>query len=504
MKTLRLDNFSNEMNNFVSAKHLDQKTAQVLLDGNGVHGSLRPESAPAELGVYELSALDHYGWIDRTVIKWYDKNYWSLDNAEVAPFYGGDLGYLGVPPHADTLSIAACAPAGTGLAGNFKYCMTVLTAEGWESAPGEMEARWWSGISLTDQAVSITLPAAKDLDDIVSAIRIYRTPANDSEYYLIGEYSLAQLGTTITDELSDLDLVFNISLETVNYLPPPDKGKFLTENDGTFYLAVGDRLYIGKSPHAWHPMNWISGFDGDITGITKEFSGILVFTANKASRVLGSDINTLTKQELPTQQGCINNRTIGKIGNVPIWCSNDGICIWDGSQVQLVSFGRYEFNDVPLHAVCANDRYHLFFEDKSIIYDRRGVDVFRESSVTCDYGWYDAAQDKFYTVKVQPDNSKLVYLFGSGEIMKFIYLSGILPTDGTVLCLWYRFIVDAAGSVDVIITTDKGKQASFTLNGRGKIWSYLPKSFYAHGVTVQIESRYEVFAFELEYEVKGK
>ena len=212
----------------------------------------------------------------------------------------------------------------------------------------------------------------------------------------------------------------------------------------------------------------------------------------------------MTKQELPSQQGCINYRTIGQIGNVPIWCSNDGICIWDGSNIQLVSFGRYEFDDIPLHAVCANDRYHLFFEAKSVVYDRRGVDVFRESSVICDYGWYDASQDKFYIVNIQEDSSKLVYIFGDGEDLQFVYVSGIIPTDGTVMRSWYKFIVDSAGSVDVIITTDRGKQASFTLAGSGKRWSYLPKSFYAHGVTVQIKSRFEVFAFEIENEVRGK
>lgn len=505
MKTLRIDDFSAGMNNYVSAKHTG-KAAQLLRDATGSHGSLYPVKAPLELGTYELSALNHYGWLDRTVSKWYGKHYWSFNDAEALPYYGGELGYLGVNPHDTPLVIAETAPTGTGLSGNYKYCITLLTAEGWESAPGQMTDTWWSKINVTEKAINITLPDAGDLDEIISAVRIYRTGEEGSDYYMIGEYERDALGAVISDELSDLDLFFNISLETTNYLPPPDGGKFLTENDGTFYLAVGDRLYMSKQSnlHAWNPMNWISGFDGDISGITKEFSGILVFTANRSYRILGNDLATLTKQELPTQQGCINYRTIGKVGNVPIWCSNDGICIWDGSKVQLVSFGRYELNDVPLHAVCANDRYHLFFADKSVVYDRRGVDTFRESSVICDYGWYDAGQDKFYIVDIQEDSSKLIYIFGDGEDLQFVYVSGIIPTDGTVMRLWHRFIIDSAKSVNVIVTTDRGKQSNFTLAGSGKRSNYLPKSFYAHGVTVQIESQYEVFGFEIEYEVTGK
>ena len=281
MQTLRMDNFSAGMNNYVSAKHVG-KAAQLLRDANSSPGSLRPESAPLELGTYELSALNHYGWTNRSVTKWYDKYYWSFNDAEAAPYYGGELGYLGVDPYGSLLPLAEATPTGTGLSGTYNYCITLLTAEGWESAPGQMEDKWWSSINVTNKAIAITLPDAGDLDAIISAVRVYRTGTEGSDYYMIGEYTLAELGGSITDELSDLDLFFNLSLETANYLPPPDGGKFLTESDGTFYLAVGDRLYISKQSnlHAWNPLNWISGFGGDITGIRKEFNGILVFTAN--------------------------------------------------------------------------------------------------------------------------------------------------------------------------------------------------------------------------------
>jgi hypothetical protein len=323
---------------------------------------------------------------------------------------------------------------------------------------------------------------------------------------MIGQYNAAtELGTTITDALADIDLVLNTPLETINLLPPPARGKYLTERDGVFYVAVGDRLFISAqgNPNAWNPSNWI-GFEGyDITGITKEYNGVLVFTSNKAYRVTGSGITDLSKQEIPGQQGCINYRTIGSAGTAPAWCSNDGICIWDGSSIQIVSKQRYVLQGEPLHAVCANDRYYLFMSSGMVIFDYRAGGVFRSMDESTTYGWYDADLDRFYMADVNAENTLSIRVFEAGNNLMLKYISGVLPQDGIVQKRFRRIFADAAGEIIAKIVSDTGRTLNVIMQGSGKVQAFFPAGFYGRGVTVQLESTYPIYSFTIEYEEIG-
>ena len=66
-------------------------------------------------------------------------------------------------------------------------------------------------------------------------------------------------------------------------------GFYLTELNGTFYLAVADRLYASEqsNPHRWNPLNYLL-FDSSISGIGKDDTGLVVLTNNRAYRVTGT------------------------------------------------------------------------------------------------------------------------------------------------------------------------------------------------------------------------
>lgn len=501
MKMLHVNNFSGGINNYVSPKAIPDGQMQELCNGIGDGICLRPAKAPAAIGEYTLEELGHYGWINRSVVKWFGRWYWSFNDAEAPPYYGGNVTAPGVQY---PLSAPAVSSSGTGLTGTYQYCITFLNASLWESAPGESSVQWWATLVLDNTAGAITLPSV--VPDDIAYMRLYRTVDQGNTFYMVGQYNTFEYaGEVINDSLADIDLVLNNPLETINLLPPPPGGRFLTERDGVFFLAVDDRLFVSaqSNPNAWNYSNWI-GFEGnDITGITKEYNGILVFTANKTFRVTGSDITNLAKQEIPGQQGCLNWRTIGTAGPSPAWMSNDGLCIWDGSQITIVSKQRYVFNGDPVHAVCANDKYYLFMTVGVVVFDYRAGGVFRTMNETTEYGWYDADLDRFYMADTNSANLLDIRVFEAGDNLKYKYISGMLPQDGMTQKRFRRLFIDAGGRVTVQITADTGRTFNLILQGSGKLHCYLPAGFYGRGITVQLESSSAIYVFTVEYEEIG-
>ena len=363
MKTYGVNSFAGGMNNNASARLLSENTAQLIQNREVATGSLKSVKDWEFTGQTNPEEMGHYGAENRSFVRWYNRYYWSINDALTSPYYGGNTVVPGITPPSTPPTINPSG--GSGLTGTYKYCWTYMNADNFESAPGANE-EWYSSATLVAQAGSYTLPAVWPTG--VDKIIIYRTTDEGNTFYYINEHDSTDIGSTFNDTELDLDIVFRESMNTLYHLPPPDGGKYLTERDGIFFLAVGDRLYFSEpaNPHAWKVLSWI-GFNDTITAIGQEFSGIIVFTANKAYRVTGTDADTIMKTEIPGNQGCPNHRTFAMLSNTPVWESNDGICMWDGSAVKLVNYGRYNIGFTSIHAVSGNDAYYLFHENGCVL-----------------------------------------------------------------------------------------------------------------------------------------
>jgi hypothetical protein len=211
-------------------------------------------------------------------------------------------------------------------------------------------------------------------------------------------------------------------------------------------------------------LNFIA-FDDTIRGITAEFQGVLVFTANNTYRVTGaSSLETLTKQAIPGNQGCVKHTTIAQISNAPIWLSNDGICLWNGESITVIS--RQVINTTRLQVVCAvsaNDCYYLFLEDGAIVYDHRNGDIFTKLDFTCRYAWYDANTDVLY---LQRDNG--IFLYSAADKEKYTYLSGYIGILESTFTFYKEVIVALEGSADVVFTVEGKKVFDVYVNKSGK------------------------------------
>lgn len=436
-KSYTVRNFSGGMNDWLHPSLLPENTASGLSNAEVSDGKLSPIRRPLLLRYSDPTLYGHYGTRDRSVVKWYNRYYWSENEALTSPYYGGnEENYLGLPypkysGSGANVTITASNPetGESGLSGSYKYCVCYVNANGWEGAPGSLE-EYEKAVELSGKWGKVTVTWS---DTRISYAKVYRTGANGADFYCVGE--IRESGGNLIDKTEDDLLVMLNGLESEENYPPPDGGRYLTEYGGVFFLAVGSVLYFSRqgNPHAWPTVQFLS-FDDTITGVVPEFQGILVFTRNNAYRVTGAEnAETITKTYIPGNHGCLNFRSISAVNNAPIWLSNDGICLWDGSSVGVPSYQVKTTRYIGVkYAVSANDKYYLFLTSRCIVFDRKNGDIFYELDLTCDYAWYDADGDELY---LQIGGG--LYQYGAGESMTFRYESGHI---GESELTWKKFL----------------------------------------------------------------
>jgi len=427
------------MNDWIHPMLLESNLAAKLVNADVSNGKLVPIKQPRKLEGTTPEYYGNYGNKDRSAIKYNGRNYWSDNKAATSPYYGGDPeNYLGIPyptyGEDGNVQIDLTNVGSNPLTGAFKYCVTFVSENGWESAPG----------SLTDYEVEATISGKSPLvtvtwdvtnwgtkDQSISYAKVYRTADNGADFFEVGEIhynynSLTQTGsfTTLTDEMPDETLLLQNPLTSQENYPPPDAGKYLCENNGVFFLAQGTLLYFSSvgNPHAWPTTQFLT-FDDEITGITPEFMGILVFTRNNVYRVIGADNpETIQKIYIPGNHGCISWRSIAMLNNAPVWLSNDGICLWDGNNISVPSYRVVKTDDLAEKVkwgATSNDRYFLILRRDTIVYDIRNGGIFYKLNMTYDYAWFDDGSGRFFL-----QDAGGVYLYaGSDENLPIQYSS---------------------------------------------------------------------------------
>ncbi len=487
---ITVSDFSAGLNTRMSPQALPVNAARELNNADVSRGYLKAVNNTDTANFLTALEAGHCGSASRSVVEWFGSHYWTDNDT---PAYGGEDRTLGIPYPTMRPTLAAGIDTGDVFNGTYRYCITHLSDDGWESAPGESDD-YYDEVDVSSKT-TVELTAIPARPDGIDAIRIYRTAANGADFYLVDELSNDE--TTYTDEMDDVDLLLSTALSTLGWLPPADGGRYLTERDGVFFLAVGEKLYFSESgnPHAWQSLNWI-GFDDTITAIGKEYQGLLVMTNNRVYRVTGTDADTIVKQEIPDRQGCPNWRTLATVGNTPIWMSNDGLCIWDGDKVSIVTKDRYDFEFTPIHATVANDSYYLWHSMGSLVLDHRSGDVLRELDLTCDYAWYDADNDALYL-----EGSDDIQEFGAGEPLLWTYRSPWLAGGSlTTLKRFRRLFVTSTCPVTLSLYTDGDLRFTREIPGSGRRQLRLPAGTMGRYAEVVISGSGTLREYTLDYD----
>ena len=309
----------------------------------------------------------------------------------------------------------------------------VLSLELWQY-PGAGNV-FWTDVSAITETVSgaqeIKLYNIPQPDTTsVKSVRIYRTVANGIDFYLVGEFPVGV--TEVMDSSDSTTLLLSKQLDVTRFAYRPvyiydasgnygiGKCRYLTEANGTFFLAYKDRVYLSEpaNPHSWPLANYLV-FDDDVTGIAREALGILVFTKNSTYIVTGTTWQTISSHRLPSVQGCTDWRTITYLRNAPMWMSNDGLCRYafepdiNGKILRVVSEHKYKFDPAYRFALVANDVYYLWYDDWCVCVDfRNGGSVYRRD-IKCLVADYDQYND---VVVILKDDDHYYHLDAGGVL----------------------------------------------------------------------------------------
>ena len=313
-------------------------------------------------------------------------------------------------------------------------------------------------------------------------MNIYRTIGDGEASYLVERVNVGI--TKYIDALDDIKVVINRQLDFSKLALPPLQvnqnghwntvgGKYLTEEDGTFYLAYKDRVYLSlqDNPHGWDPSRYLT-FDGDITGIAAEDRGVIVFTANRSYHVTGTTIADINRRWIPNYQGCPNWRTITYMSDMPLWLSYDGLTQFGYQEnisverITVLTEKKFTWPENIKFGVAANDIYYAFTDDGEVVcMDFRRDGVIYKRTLDADAAVYDEANDRLIIRK-----SGQNYIVGTGDALEYDYVSPDLNfqtkyTTGTEPKRIRSLYIHATDTVEVTVYVDG--EAKFTGESAG-------------------------------------
>lgn len=461
-------------------------------------GVLKPVKKKTTLA----TALNDYFWYfnsawissstAREYVEYKSKLYWTESGASAKVYDGTNTYQLGITKPSTTATIA---DGGAGnLTGTIKYCFTYYDdSTGVESQPSAVT----NELTLTSKQVSITsIPTSTDPQ--VDKVRIYRIGGTLTSFSLVTTINNGV--TSHTDNLGDTDIDGHI-LDSQNYHEAPAGLRYLTEHNGIFFGAVGDKLYFTPiaKPYAWGELDFLD-YEADITGLGSTPTGLAVFTDSKTHIVTGTTVADLTNQLFSGNQGCVNHSTIATLKGQLVWLSKDGICATSGGLVEVISRPKLgKLSVTSVNAVVHDDVYYLLLSDKILALDLRFGAVYKEFSVN-GYTRLGVFSDTLYGVS----GGFLTTLFTATRFENFTWKSPEYTEGDYAVNKAYKSIYinyDGQFSVEIFIN---GSSVLYTnVSGVGIREVKIPAD-KQRGYKIQFQIKGSGIVNEIEYKVVGR
>jgi hypothetical protein len=453
----------------------------------------------------------------RSYVFFGNRLYWSngtFNSFGLTRYDGTSTGIEATAPDAPDGTLSGATVSGINVLSNtYTYCYTYVDADGVESQPSQ-----YLEISPSGQDVQLTISAETNTPLDISKRKIYRVGGTNPTFNLIAELDDPTL--TYTDSTRDID-VSRIELYNREAESAPSDLTNLIENNGTFYGSVGDRVYfsIQGQPEYWSSLDFVELSD-ECTGIGKYGEQVLAFTKASTYLITGFNRNNIAVRELPYKEGCVNSDSIANVGESLLWASYNGICIYDGSQVTVLTrnilswnktteigdakfgdFGEAAFNDNYGYkigkAIGIDGHYYALFQggilDIDVLNRATSSTIYIEDTFSL---YYDTTTDKLniaygesapYTVKSfdSDTSTNMLGLWQTGEI---IGEEGYNPKKQ------YRKIYfdDIVQSTTVAVD---GK--TFTIDNKKEF--FLPSGYIGNSIKVTITTDRPIRSMTIEY-----
>lgn len=192
-----------------------------------------------------------------------------------------------------------------------------------------------------------TISGTGSADAQVNFIDIYRTLDGGSIYYFVA--SIANPGAVAFNYVdNNADTALNDALVApVSHSndPPPAGIKLCVMHGGRMWVATGNNVYFGGGPdvtngvpeEAFPPAN-VFAFPGDVTAMASTSIGMIVWTADDAYVILGSDLASFYSQKWQANFGVQNQNCVVQDGDQLFAFTSRGQLFSIGSDLAEVGF----------------------------------------------------------------------------------------------------------------------------------------------------------------------
>ena len=270
---------------------------------------------------------------------------------------------------------------GSLTAGDYKFVVTYVDEDGYESDGGAESAAMTAGADPNDGLI-IVIPVSSD--DKVDKRRIYRTKVDGSTFYYDGEVA-NNTGTAYTSTISDAAIGLKSELHTDHDAPisTPDlvskrRARLVISSDENTALS-----HLPSTGQEYFPtgIQFPTGNMQNVTGIMEQLTTFQILTKDSLERLTGVDENNFEFKNSFIGEGCVATRSLVQAENILIYLGYDGIYYYDettGAKLdRLLSRYVYEnINPVYAHLACAT-----YFEDKYILSYAKGSSTVNSETV---------------------------------------------------------------------------------------------------------------------------
>lgn len=297
-------------------------------------------------------------------------------NALTDNISGFNLSNLEPPGTAAGLTLIA---NGTNPDSSTNVIVTYLTTRNEETAPSPVSVT----IDYEDcvDGAAVTLPSTTNAD--ITTMIVYMSINGD--YYAVAEVPATQSSLTLNPLCSTITPVTGTVIGTIlqsgNYDPAPDDLLGLTglpngvlagfTNDSGCEVTGTVHFSEPFQPHAW-PTEYRFKTRHKIIGLATIPEGVLVLTEGKPTIITGSTPDVMDEHELESYQSCLDKRSIVEAGDSVLWSSPDGIAVYGGRSIKIISDGVWSRKQ--WQAIGPDDIIFGLYENRLVIYPQQHAD----------------------------------------------------------------------------------------------------------------------------------
>ena len=294
-------------------------------------------------------------------------------------------------------------------------------------------------------------------------------------YIAIAKLTAGQsITVTAQTRYDDLELL-KFYAHLTKFEPPPSNlaGLVLAES-GVFAGYVGNEIYLSYpfSPDLWSD-DYKFKIPWNVKSITPFYSEFVVTTDGHPVRLIGQTPGKMSVVEMPDNESNLNGRSTFKLGRMIGWASPEGVAMFNGSEVKVVTRGnlsRTEWRAIiadtsTLVGTGTEEVYILFHSNGALVLDMRPESAAMTTyTITATSAVYDITQNLIYLNGDRALSMSFPPPAGKGTY-KGIWKSGRIETmDHSQAISVCRVASD--GQVLIRVRNDKGEEFAGYADGR--------------------------------------